>query len=74
MSKNINNLTATLVHPNDMREASINLWERSFLVTLKTERNFSKRLKELETWDTYNGQREYERAVKIEALKRLLGK
>ncbi len=62
-----------LITDNERRETSINLWERAYLVTQKSERNFTKRLKELETWDNCNGH-EYERSVKIEALKRLLGK
>jgi hypothetical protein len=61
------------VHPNDRREQSVNLWERAFLATQKSERNFKKRLNELETWDDCNGNN-YEQEVKIEALKRLLGK
>ena len=64
-------LTKSQVHPNDRRAQSIELWERAYLLTLKSERAFKKRLKELETWDDCNGH-EYERQVKIEALKNLI--
>lgn len=54
-------------------ERLINTWEQAYLVTQRTERNFKKRLKELESWDTSNGH-ELERNAKIQALHRLLGK
>lgn len=62
----------SLVHPNDRREQSINTWERAYLLTLKTERAYRLRLKELQSWDNTNGN-VYEHDVKVEALQRLLG-
>lgn len=63
-------MTATF---DDRIEQSINTWERAFSLSLKKKGAFRLRLKELETWDNLNGN-VFELSVKIEALRRLLGK
>jgi hypothetical protein len=66
-------MTDTVITKNERFESLVNTWERAYLVTLKKERLFISRLKELEIWDTCNGNT-VEWHAKIEALKRLLGK
>lgn len=52
-------------------ELSIQTWMRAYGATLKTKKNYEKRLSELESWDNSNGN-EYEHTVKVAALKNLI--
>lgn len=63
-------MTESIITKNEDRERLIKTWERAYLVTQKSQRNFKKRVKELETWD--NTSNEFERNCKIQALKNLI--
>jgi hypothetical protein len=65
-------LTESQFHPNDEFQKMVESWQAAYALTLKTEKQFRKRLHQLETWDTCNGRR-IEHSAKVIALQNLIG-
>jgi len=63
--------TPNNVTSGEFFEQYVSTWMRGFRITQVSKKAKQRRLQELQTWDTCNGN-QFERETKIEALNRLL--